>query len=83
MFEADANEQGDGDPNNNEYFKYVNLRAYPRLLDQFLNDNPLERELSREDRLKDHLLVVDQGEDARTFQIVARWAKGKRTFNGR
>ncbi len=76
MFEPDANEQGDGDPNNNEYFKYINLRAFPRILDQFVNDSPLDRELSREYRLKDRMLVIDQGEEPRTFQVFARWAKG-------
>ena len=78
LFEVDANE-GDLDVNaTNEYYKYVNLRLFPRLMDQFLEFCPLEREVTREDRLKIYQLVVEQGEEPRNVQLFARWGKGKR-----
>ncbi len=82
-FELNADEQMQDENLANEYFKYINLRAFPRILDQFINDSPLERELSLDDRVKEHLLVIDQGEEPRSFQVFARWSKGKRSFNVR
>ncbi len=81
LFELEADE-GDHDVNaTNEYYKYVTLRLYPRLMDQFHEFCPLDRELSREDRLKMYELVIQQGEQPRNVQIFARWAKGNRKFH--
>ncbi len=81
FFELQANEGEVNEDAQNEYYKYVNLRLYPRLMDQFLEYCPLERELTTDDRLKIYQLVTEQGEPPRNLQIFARWAKGKRPWN--